>query len=251
MIQVIDRALNILELLGSDPNRSFPLAEIAENIGLQKTTCANILQSLCGRDYVEHRTRPTGYKLGYKAFRLVNSPVYYDTLKNIAAEQMDALFNAVGETAVLAVLVNGRRIVISVKECQQGITARIKHSANLYRAATGRVIIANYPREKASRLIDRIGLPDPADWEEISTKDQLKSALQVIQQEKFCEVRSSDIIGLAMPIIRNGIAIASIGVCVPLFRFDDYKRDSIKKSLEAAAKSIEDKISNGISVDIV
>ena len=251
MIQVIDRALNILELLGADPTRSFPLAEIAETTGLQKTTCANILQSLCGRDYVEHRTRPAGYKLGYKAFRLVNSPVYYDALKNIAAEQMDALFNAVGETAVLAVLINGRRIVISVKECQQGITARIKHSANLYRSATGRVILASYQKEKASRLIDRIGLPDPADWEEISTKDQLKSALQVIQQEKFCEVRSSDIIGLAMPIIRNGIAIASIGVCVPLFRFDDYKRDSIKKSLEAAAKSIEDKISNGISVDIV
>ena len=251
MIQVIDRALNILELLGSDPNRSFPLAEIAENIGLQKTTCANILQSLCCRDYVEHRTRPTGYKLGYKAFRLVNSPVYYDTLKNIAAEQMDALFNAVGETAVLAVLVNGRRIVISVKECQQGITARIKHSANLYRAATGRVIIANYPREKASRLIDRIGLPDPADWSDIATKSQLESALESIRNEKFCEVPGTDIIGIALPIHRNGIAIASIGVCVPLFRFDDYKREAIKKALEIATKGIEDKIANGISIDVL
>ena len=251
MIQVIDRALNILELLGSDPSKNFALAEIADITGLQKTTCANILQSLVSRDYVEHRSKPTGYRLGFKAFRLVNSPAYYEALKSIAEEQMNTLFNAIGETTVLSVLINGKRIVISVKECQQGITARIKHSANLYRSATGRVILANYPKGKASRLIDRIGLPDPADWEEISTKDQLKSALQVIQQEKFCEVRSSDIIGLAMPIIRNGIAIASIGVCVPLFRFDDYKRDSIKKSLEAAAKSIEDKISNGISVDIV
>lgn len=251
MIQVIDRALNILELLGSDPSRNFSLAEIAEKTGLQKTTCSNILLSLTARDYVQHRTKPTGYRLGFKAFRLVNSPAYYEALKNIAEEDMCHLFHNVGETTVLAVLINGKRIVVSVKECQQGITARIKHSANLYRSATGRVILASYPKEKASRLIDRIGLPDPADWEEISTKSQLESALQVVQQEKFCEVRSSDIIGLAMPIICNGIAIASIGVCVPLFRFDDYKRNSIKKALETAAQAIEDKFSSGISIDLL
>lgn len=251
MIQVIDRALNILELLGSDPNRNFPLAEIAETTGLQKTTCANILQSLSSRDYVEHRVRPTGYKLGYKAFRLVNSPAYYEALKNIVTEQMDALFNAVGETAVLAVLINGRRIVISVKECQQGITARIKHSANLYRSATGRVILANYPREKASRLIDRIGLPDAADWSNITTKSRLESALESIRSEKFCEVKGTDIIGIALPIRRKGVAIASIGVCVPLFRFDDYKEGAVRKALETATKEIEDKIANGISIDVL
>jgi DNA-binding IclR family transcriptional regulator len=53
MIQVIHRALDMLELLGSQPERVFPLGEIAQLLDLHRATCSNILKTLSQRGYVE------------------------------------------------------------------------------------------------------------------------------------------------------------------------------------------------------
>ena len=56
MIQVLNKAINILELLSSDATREFPLAEIASSLEMDKGTCANILKTLRLRGYGRDRT---------------------------------------------------------------------------------------------------------------------------------------------------------------------------------------------------
>ena len=46
MIQVINRALNILEILAQEPDKEFGLSEIATAVELNAGTCANILKTL-------------------------------------------------------------------------------------------------------------------------------------------------------------------------------------------------------------
>ena len=52
MIQVINRALNILEILAQEPDKEFGLSEIATAVELNAGTCANILKTLVYRNYV-------------------------------------------------------------------------------------------------------------------------------------------------------------------------------------------------------
>ena len=65
MIQVINRALNILEILAQEPDKEFGLSEIATAVELNAGTCANILKTLVYRNYVEQSGTKKRYKLGY------------------------------------------------------------------------------------------------------------------------------------------------------------------------------------------
>ncbi|WP_373515471.1 helix-turn-helix domain-containing protein [Persicitalea sp.] len=53
MIQVIHRALDLLELIAIEPNQPKALGELADTLGLNHGTCANILKRLVNRGYVE------------------------------------------------------------------------------------------------------------------------------------------------------------------------------------------------------
>ena len=249
MIQVIDRAIDILEILGSDPNREFSLSEISAQTGLQKSTCSNILKSLEQRDYVEHYGKKSGYCLGYKAFRLVNAPAYYDQLKALSQSAMQTLFDKTGETVVLAVIINNQRMVIADIECQQGITAKIKHSSYLYRSATGRVIAAFYPEKKRKMLIDRIGLPGEEDWPGIIDREKLETELSAIRSHGIARTSGEfGVVGVAVPIHYKESVVASIGICLPEFRFGGETQFAVEYNLLEASKKIEEKLSQGIMI---
>lgn len=50
MIQVIHRALDILEYISQGPKKEFSLGEIAEYTGLNSSTYANIIKTLVKRN---------------------------------------------------------------------------------------------------------------------------------------------------------------------------------------------------------
>ena len=238
MIQVIDRCADILEILGAESGNSVSLSELAERVGIQKSTCANILKSLEQRGYVEHDGRRAGWRLGYKAYRLVNSPAYYEHLKSICSDALQTLFEKTGETVVLAVIIDNRRVVIDRRECQQGITARIRHSGYLYLSATGRVIAAFYPERKRRMLIDRIGLPQEEDWPGIDSRERLEEEFAKIRSEGLARTSGeSGIVGIAVPLFYRGSAIASIGICLPEFRLSAEVQRKIESALKEAAKT--------------
>lgn len=247
MIQVIDRALDILEFLGSDSNNAKSLDEISEVIKIKKTTCSNILKSLLQRGYLEQPNGKRNYKLGFKAYKLVGSSRFHDRMAALAHNALQALYDEIEETVVLAAIEENKRIVISNIEATSGITARINHSYTIYRAATGRVILACYPQKKLDATIDRIGLPDIADWPEIKTREQLISALNSIKEAGLAESHiEGGIIGIAVPLYKKDIVIASIGVCLPAFRCSPARKARIIAALSSAARAIEKELANGV-----
>ena len=52
MIQVINRALDILELIAEEPEKQKSLSEISEKLDLNSGTCANIIKTLVSRNYI-------------------------------------------------------------------------------------------------------------------------------------------------------------------------------------------------------
>ena len=68
-IKVIEKALNILELLASEESREFPLGEIADTLNMDHGTCSNIIKTLASRGYINQKGPRCGYKFGYMPLR--------------------------------------------------------------------------------------------------------------------------------------------------------------------------------------
>lgn len=247
MIQVIDRSLDILEFLGSDAETAKPLSEISERTGIKKTTCSNIMKTLLERGYVEQTGGRRDYKLGFKAYKLVGAPKFHEKLSALAHDALQTLYFDTAETVVLATIEGSKRVVIADIELTSGITARINHSNTIYRSATGRMILACYPKKKLDTTLDRIGLPDIADWPEVRTREQLYAALTRIKEQGIAVTDGNgEIMGIAVPLFKDGQVIASIGVCLPAFRYCGEKVSRIKIALGLAAKTIAKELEKGV-----
>ena len=64
MIQVVNRAFDILELVALKGDNDVGLGEIADTLGLNHGTCANILKTMIYREYIEKTSSRGGYRLG-------------------------------------------------------------------------------------------------------------------------------------------------------------------------------------------
>lgn len=243
MIQVIDRAFDIIEYLSLQPEEDFTLSQIAQACGIQKTTAVNILKTLEARGYVSHQGRMKGYHLGYKVYSISGTVAFSKKVDAVARPELDAVFNEFSETVVLATERRGKRIIINSVECQQGITARVSHSDDLYRSATGRIMLAFYPEKKSRVIIDRIGLPDPSAWDGIYSRESLQDELAAIRQEGVSVTFGQfDIVGIAVPIMVGDNIVASLGVCLPAYRCTPSTLVLIRDTLEKSAARIGSKL---------
>jgi len=64
MIQVIERAIAILEFVAQHGKEPVQLIRIAENAGLPQPTTANIVKKLVSIYHLENVGRKTGYRIG-------------------------------------------------------------------------------------------------------------------------------------------------------------------------------------------
>ncbi|MBQ7269891.1 MAG: helix-turn-helix domain-containing protein [Bacteroidales bacterium] len=242
MIQVLDRAFAILEYLSAEKGEGVTLSKIEQACSIRKTTLSNILKSLEELGYVSHPAKRKGYSLGYKAFSLAGPKYIFDKLTEVSRDEMKLLSDVFSETVVLASLREARRVVLSVLECKEGITAHISHSEDVYMSATGRVMLAYSSPHAAEAIIGQAGLPSEEAWAGISTQEALRSALAQICAERVAITTDhKEIVGIAVPVLVAGQVVGAIGVCIPRFRCTTGKTTLIFNVLEECANSIGNK----------
>jgi hypothetical protein len=252
MIQVVNRALNILEMIAANPGESLTLSEIADSLNLNHGTCANILKTLVNRNYVEQIGVKKGYKLGYMTFQLTDPHAYHSELKKIAVPFIDMLRDTINETVILSIIEGGRRILLYQAECNQEIQVRTNTSSSAYKATTGRQLLSHYPPQELDFFIKKNGLPDQKDWPGIRSKDDLIKALGEIKRKDVeISLNTNHVVSLAALIFRDGTAIASLGIYLPDIRFDKEKRtilsSEIIKTAHEINRAIEDAHRNNAS----
>ena len=243
MIQVLDRAFEVLEYLASNDGKMAGLSQIEAACGIQKTTLSNILKTMERAGYVAHPQKRGGYRLGYKFYLLAGPNYVFKKIEQISAEEMKRLYDIFSETVVLAGEQNGKRVILKVMECTEGITARISHSSDIYQSATGRVILANYPESRVRNIVAAVGLPLSGNWSGMGSEDDLLRGLAQIRADGY-SVSSDhpDVKGIAVPILLGRNPVASIGICLPKFRCTASKIALIKEVLDECATSMEKKM---------
>ncbi|MDR1503440.1 MAG: helix-turn-helix domain-containing protein [Prevotella sp.] len=243
MIQVINRALSILELIASDSSREFRLSEIADTLDLNHGTCANILKTLIQRNYIEQSSAKKGYKLGYMAYKLCDSNQYNEELINIAKDPIDKLGENLNEAIILSIIKNDKRILLYERTSTEELQVRTTLESSVYRATTGRMILSYYSPKELDNFIERAGMPTEEDWPEVKTKEDLIYQLNIIHNNNI-EIynNKNHVIGLATPIFKNNKIIASLGIYLPDARY----RQAEKKLLPILLKKTTDIINKKI-----
>src|SRR5438105_12881279 len=101
-VQSLDRALDILKLLGSQPQT--PVTDLARRLELHKSTAFRLLSTLQEHGLVEQNPATEKYRLGYGLVRLASSVVGEIDLARASRPVLEELATRTSETVNLAIL---------------------------------------------------------------------------------------------------------------------------------------------------
>ncbi|MDD4515497.1 IclR family transcriptional regulator C-terminal domain-containing protein [Massilibacteroides sp.] len=243
MIQVIHRALDILEFCSKHPDQVYSLTEIADSMKLNHATCANILKTLVSRNYIEQMGYKKGYRLGSMAYYLTGNFSSRTSLTKIAKPIIKELCELLNETVIIAIYNkhNHKRIVLHTEYTDHELQVRSNKEKDGYDASTGRLILAYLEREEQEAVIKKFGLPNSTIWREASTKESFFKELNKIKAQGIAyQTTPSHVVGIAVPVFYDNKIIASLGIYLPDFRFvGDLKNLIVDKLIDSAVQLTE------------
>lgn len=245
MIQSIIKAMNIIEFLALQPNREVPLREIADSLGMDRATCANIIKTLASRGYVQQSAPRCGYKFGYMFYKLTDTAMVHEELTKIAREDVETLGRETNESAILSIIKNDKRIVLFYTTPNRELFVRPNIDKSVYSANTGRVILAHYTPDHLEKFIIRNSLPTKQEWPAIYNSNapdlEFRRRLNRIKNLGYeIDYTPSGIVGFAAPLWRKGHVAGSVGIYLPASRITS--EEDILAKLLATADSINRKL---------
>jgi len=151
--QTVRRAIDIIELTGAVPRS---LAEVADHLGVHRSTALRLLQTLTEGGLV--RRRPDGrYGVGYRLAGLAQLAVEQFDLANVAHEYLVSLAQLSGHTVHLAAL-EGDDIVYVDKVDPVGavrLYSQVGKPVLLHTAAVSKAILSQQPEDTLTAFIRR------------------------------------------------------------------------------------------------
>lgn len=157
-VQVIERALDILETLSGEPRS---LSEICRETGLSKGTVFRLLAGLSHRSVVLKDPTAATYMLGPGLLRLAQGALSgVSAITVLGRPTLKALSELTGETVALHVRTGIERVCIDEIPSPQSIryTSSVGSEAPLYVGSAGKVLLAFADEQELDRaltLMDR------------------------------------------------------------------------------------------------
>ena len=228
MIQVINRALDILEYIAKDRDQEHNLSAIADHLGLNHATCANIMKTLVTRNYLEQVGKKRGYILGNQIFNITGCIPKYQYLVELAKGPMKKLTQELNEGTILSIIRQDIRVLLHEEKGKNELQVNIIAEKPVYATSTGRMILSHYDESSLETFVNRYGLPEPEIWQEIEDFEDLVRELGKIRKKEICIQESRHhIVGIAVPIYQGGKVVAALGTYMPAMRFDVERRQAI------------------------
>ncbi len=240
-VQAVDRAIGVLELLAR--RGAVGVGDVAENLGVHKSTASRLLSALEARDLVEQRDARGRYRLSHGILRLASAVPARQDISHQAQPICDDLATKVGETVTVAVARSG----LSVNLLQAFGPSTIGSqdwlgSLNpLHATSTGKVLLASLEPADLTAIVDDVPLErftpttvtDPA-----ALRDQVAEAQRDGVAYAYEELEEG-LNSLAAPIRDyTGAVIGAIGASGPVYRFTRERMHEVTPVVTAAAAEI-------------
>ena len=244
MVQSVQRALRLLELLDARGTGGVMLTDLCAGTGLKAPTAHNLLATLLELGYADQDPQTRRYRLGERARSLGTGQATVARLSRAAAKAMQALHAAVNETVILAIDMDDQRHSILSYESSHElrVTASTGVDSHFYDTATGRMLLALRTPHAIAALVAKAGLPGAA-WPDMTSLDLLTAALARIRAQGHAEFMksASHVRALAVPVCTGSAGPhASLGLFYPTVRDRAGRREELLRRLHEAAEQIED-----------
>ncbi|MHA7263506.1 IclR family transcriptional regulator [Arthrobacter sp. TMN-37] len=244
-VQSVDRAMAILEILARDGNAG--VSEIAEEMGIHKSTASRLLGSLVAREMVHQNSERGKYQLGFGILRLASSIPGRLSLVQEARPVLEALADEFKETVNLAVLRSN--FAVNVDQAMGPSTLAtydwIGSLTPLHATSSGKVLLASLTADERDRIFRETGLPARTP-RTITNRKELETQLHDVVRTGYAVANEEFEIGLrAIAVaVRNhlGVVIGAVSISGPAFRFDPEKKPGLLDSLAQAGQLISSKM---------
>jgi DNA-binding IclR family transcriptional regulator len=219
-----------------------PLAELAAEVGVPKSTAHRILKSLVAMGYVES-CGPGIYRQTPRLLRLAMGADDRRLLRH-AEPLLRELHRETEETVNLGVLRLNRIRYLLVLESPQPLRRIVgpEMTDPFATTALGRAIVAHLPPERQSFLLRHTALEKRTPHTIVDTK-KLGAILEVARREGFALEQDETDLGvtcLGAPVFDADGVTAAISVSVPTARAGEPRRDRLIKSVRRTAKALSD-----------
>jgi IclR family KDG regulon transcriptional repressor len=238
----LERALTLLDMVARE-SAGLTNAEISRRMRMAPSTCSYILSRLDREGYVS-RDKTTGrYQIGLRIVELAYGALRTVGHRPIVEPALHRMVEQTRLTALVAVWVRGRAVVVDKLESPESIRLDVDIGFPLYAhsSALGKVLLAHLPSDELERFLEERGLPRRTP-KTITSKAKLLQELETVRVRGYAAANGEEFIGgraVAAPIVdgfgRVCAAISGAGPAMhPIWKCPE---DAIR-SVKAAAREI-------------
>jgi DNA-binding IclR family transcriptional regulator len=219
-IQSVERALSLLNRIAERPEAANSLGELAEYLGIDKSSVFRLLATLSNFGLVRQEDGVRGYRLGYGIFSLAGALRDQLKITELASPYLKRLALETRENAHLAVRSGARAVFIDRERAAATIAANtnIGDSEDLHCTAVGKCLACAMGREELEALLG--GTPLERRTERtIGGIDALLAELELVRERGYAldvEENEANVVCVAAPIydFRREVE-AAIGISGP------------------------------------
>jgi DNA-binding IclR family transcriptional regulator len=239
-VQAVERVVHALEILAKEGSAA--VGDMAERMGVHKSTASRILGALETHGFVQQSSRRGKYQLGVGLLRVASSIPRRLSLVHTARPVLEDLAQQYGETVNLAVL---RDIyAVNVDQAMGSATLAsynwIGNLTPLHATSSGKIFLAYMHSTERDELLRETKLE--AYTPRTLNREELESELPTIMQQGYATTHGELEEGLnavAAPVFgHTGEVIGAVSLSGPAFRFDPEAHPEVVKAVVAAGEEI-------------
>ncbi|HXJ15938.1 MAG TPA: IclR family transcriptional regulator [Candidatus Polarisedimenticolia bacterium] len=200
----LERALMLLDIVARE-GEGLTNAEISRRMGMAPSTCSYILSRLDREGYVRRDKKTGRYQIGLRIVELAYGALRTIGHRPIVEPALHKLVEQTRLTALVAVWVRGRAVVVDKVESPESIKVDVDIGFPLYAhsSALGKVLLACLAPQEFDEFVQEHGLPRRT-AKTITSRAKLLQELETVRARGFATANEEEFVGgraVAAPIL--------------------------------------------------
>ncbi|MBA2518248.1 MAG: IclR family transcriptional regulator [Chloroflexia bacterium] len=251
ILSTLDKGLRVLEMLARpEAAEGLTLTELANRLGMHRTTLFRFLATLRARGYVEREAATDRYRLGIGVLTMASSLLHNLDVRRIARPILLDLRNSTQELVHLAVMNEDGVVTVDRFEGQRALSLQTEVGSRrpAYCTAAGKAILAYLPAARVAAILAD-GMPEVTP-RTITTPEAMHRQLVEIRRLGYAvdnEERTDGVRCVAAAVFgHEGEPVAAISLAAPTMRFPAERVAVVGEEVAVAAVTISRRL--GFSV---
>lgn len=228
-------------LVAFERRPEWTLADLADDLGLPKSTLHRLLATLKAFGFVRQEHRDAPYRVGYRVWSMAQRGRDHDALAALAEPVLTGLVGRTQETAFLTVRDGLHAVCVARVDTPQGVRLLIEvgSASPLHLGASNTVLLAFADEiERAMVLSQTVLEPD--------ARLAAERRMQRFAEQGYAFSSEELTVGAAavgVPVYgRDGRVLAALSIGAPSYRFDHDRARTFLPDLRTAARALEARI---------